>query len=193
MPDGLGPAPPSFIVRPKSPVQGRGVSPRRPRGRFHQKRVADGLSKSEASRAFQVELIRSGRCSSPRFWGAFALAGAGKAFISFLSVSCCTATADVSNIQQRRKANKERRELFNKKGKDHYDTKETIPRQSGSGDLMLVVPIDKRTATALSKKQVAVSIFDVNEAVGKLPKCLAFYAKFRFDPGFVINPIAERM
>lgn len=59
------------------------------------------------------------------------------------------------------------------------------------GDMMLVVPIDKATATELQKSNLSVEIVTERPKI-KLPLCLVRYDKFRFMKDFVIRPLKRR-
>jgi hypothetical protein len=59
------------------------------------------------------------------------------------------------------------------------------------GDMMLVVPIDKATATKLQKRNLSVEIVTERPKI-KLPLCLVRYDKFRFMKDFVIRPLKRR-
>lgn len=59
------------------------------------------------------------------------------------------------------------------------------------GDMMLVVPIDKATATKLQESNLSVEIVTERPKI-KLPLCLVRYDKFRFMKDFVIRPLKRR-
>lgn len=64
--------------------------------------------------------------------------------------------------------------------------------KGASGDMMLVLPVDKKLAAVLAKQDVAIAVVNPEELIN-LRKCLARYDKFRLRPELVVNPIAEVM
>lgn len=62
--------------------------------------------------------------------------------------------------------------------------------KSASGDIMMVLPISKRLAASLAKREVAIVVAGIDE-LSSVKKCLARYDGFRLKPDLVINPVAE--
>ena len=61
-----------------------------------------------------------------------------------------------------------------------------------SGDMMLVVPLDKATTRRLQDKAISVGI--VTELPkGWEPSCPVIYGRFRFRKDFVIRPVPRRV
>lgn len=62
--------------------------------------------------------------------------------------------------------------------------------KSSNGDVMLLVPVDKRTAAQLGKQDVALGIYAAKELGPIKIKCLARYDQFKLREDLVVNPIA---
>jgi len=62
--------------------------------------------------------------------------------------------------------------------------------KGAGGDIMLVLPIDKKLASALAHQDVAIAVANVEEII-RLKQCLARYDKFRLKQELVTKPIAK--
>jgi|WetSurMetagenome_2_1015567.scaffolds.fasta_scaffold715458_1 hypothetical protein len=62
--------------------------------------------------------------------------------------------------------------------------------KSGSGDIMLIVPIDKKTAATLKNQDVAVAVVNKFD-VANIVKCGALYKIFRFREDLIQRPVAR--
>lgn len=62
--------------------------------------------------------------------------------------------------------------------------------KAASGDIMLILPISKRLAATLAKRDVAIAVANIEELIN-LKKCLVRYDKFRLKPELITKPVAD--